>query len=156
MANAVYKLGAQHTLNKEIDWDSDTLKAALVSNAYAVNLTTHEFYSDISANVLGTPQALTTKSIALGVFDADDVTFSAVAGGSTALAVVIYKDTGTAGTSPLLIYDDTITGFPLATNGGDIIIPVGQRLQQDREVRVRKWLRGRRCILGQRCPARPL
>jgi hypothetical protein len=27
-----------------------------------------------------------------------------------------------AATSPVLIYIDTITGFPLATNGGDITI----------------------------------
>jgi hypothetical protein len=36
--------------------------------------------------------------------------------------VVIYKDTGVPGTSPLIAYIDTITGFPLVTNGGDITI----------------------------------
>jgi len=35
---------------------------------------------------------------------------------------VIYKDTGVDGTSPLIAYVDTITGFPLATNGGDITV----------------------------------
>ena len=32
------------------------------------------------------------------------------------------NDTGVAGTSALLAYIDNITGFPLATNGGDITI----------------------------------
>ena len=41
---------------------------------------------------------------------------------STALGVALYKDTGVSGTSPLLALIDTITGFPLATNGGDIQI----------------------------------
>jgi hypothetical protein len=45
-----------------------------------------------------------------------------VTAGDTLEGVVIYKDTGVAGTSPLLMYIDTITGFPLATNGGDIIV----------------------------------
>ena len=58
----------------------------------------------------------------LGVFDAADITYTAVTSGSTAKAIVIYKDTGLSGTSPLLAYIDTITGFPLATNGGDITI----------------------------------
>jgi len=56
------------------------------------------------------------------VFDAADITFTAVTSGSTAKAIVIWKDTGTPSTSPLLVYIDTITGFPLATNGGDITI----------------------------------
>jgi hypothetical protein len=36
--------------------------------------------------------------------------------------VVIYKDTGSPASSPLLAYIDAITGFPLATNGGDITV----------------------------------
>jgi hypothetical protein len=122
MANAPYKLGAQAILNAEIDFNTHTIKAALVKNTYPQNLTTHDFYDDISAYVLGTPQTIGTPTIALGIFDGDDVTFTAVTAGDTAEAVVIYKDTGVAGTSPLLLYLDTITGFPIATNGGDIII----------------------------------
>lgn len=122
MSNALYKLGAQAILNKEIDLDSDTIKCALVKNTYPQNLTTDQYYSSISAYVLGTPQALTTKSLALGVFDADDATFTAVAAGDTAEGVVLYKDTGVAGTSQLIAYIDTITGFPFATNGGDVIV----------------------------------
>jgi hypothetical protein len=120
MANALYKLGAQHILNKEIDLDSDTIKASLVKNTYPQNLTTDEFYSTISTYVLSTV-ALTGKSIALGVFDADDATFAAVAAGDTAEAIVLWKDTGNPATSQLIAYIDTITGFPIATNGGDII-----------------------------------
>lgn len=122
MANALYGEGKEKLLSGSINLSSDTIKAALVSTSYTANLSTDEFYSTISAAVLGTPQTLGTKTVTLGVFDAADPTFSAVAGGSTAKALVIYKDTGVAGTSPLLAYIDTITGFPLATNGGDIQI----------------------------------
>jgi hypothetical protein len=122
MANALYGLGKQKMLSGSINFSADTIKAALVTTAYTPNLATDEFYSTISANVVGTPQTLGTKTVTLGVFDAADVTFSAVAGGSTCLGVVLYKDTGVAGTSPLIALIDTITGFPLATNGGDIQI----------------------------------
>lgn len=124
MANALYAKGKEKLLSSTnaISLDTDTIKVALVKNDYAQNLTTDEWYSDISASVVGTPQTLASKSIAGGVFDAADVTWAAVASGSTFEAVVIYKDTGTAGTSPLLAYIDTITGFPLASNGGDITV----------------------------------
>jgi hypothetical protein len=120
MANSLYGKGKEKLLSGSINMTSDTIKAALVKSAYAVNLSTHEFYSDISANVLNTPQTLSSKSITLGVFDANDVTFTAVTSGDTGLAVVLYKDTGVAGTSPLILYDDTIGGFPVTTNGSDI------------------------------------
>lgn len=122
MANALYGKGKEKLLTAAINLSSDTIKAALVSSAYTANLATHEFWSDVVANVLNTPQTMGTKSITLGVFDAADSLFSAVAAGSTAKAIVLYKDTGLDSTSPLLAYIDTITGFPLATNGGDIEI----------------------------------
>lgn len=122
MANALYGKGKEKLLSAAINLSSDTIKVALVSSAYSQNLTTDEFYSTISAHVLGTPQTLGTKSITLGVFDAADVTFAAVTSGSTAKGLVIYKDTGLAASSPLLAFIDTITGFPLATNGGDITV----------------------------------
>lgn len=122
MANALYAKGKEAILNGDIDFNTDTIKAALVDNTYEQNLTTDDFYNDISSYVVGTPQTLTTPTITNGVFDADDVTFTAVSAGDTIEAVVLYKDTGVAGTSPLIAYIDTITGFPLATNGGDITI----------------------------------
>jgi hypothetical protein len=122
MANALYGKGKEKLLTAAINLSSDTIKAALMSSAYTPNLSTNEFLSDISANVLNTAQTLGTKTITLGVFDAADITYTAVTAGSTAKAVVIYKDTGLASTSALLAYIDTIVGFPLATNGGDITI----------------------------------
>ena len=122
MANALYAKGKEKILSSLINFPSDTIKVALVKNDYAQNLTTDEFYTSISTSVIGTPQTLATKTVTGGVFDAADATFSAVTGGSTLEGVVIYKDTGVAGTSALIAYTDVITGFPLATNGGDITI----------------------------------
>lgn len=122
MANALYKKGAQKTLKALIDWETANIKAVLVRNDYPQDLTNDQFYSDIAAYVVGTPVALTTKSITDGVFDADDVTVPLVAAGSTCEGVVLYLDTGVAGTSQLLAYIDTITGFPFATSGGDVLV----------------------------------
>lgn len=122
MANALYAKGKEKILSAQINFATDTLKVAMVKNTYPQDLSTDEFFSSISAYVLGTPQTLTNKTVTGGVFDADDATFAAVLAGDTSEGVVIYKDTGVAGTSPLLAYIDTITGFPLATNGGGVAV----------------------------------
>lgn len=122
MANALYGKGKEKLLSGAINIPSDTIRAALVSTGYSPSLAADEFLTSISSFVLGTAQTLTSKTVTLGVFNAANPTFAAVTSGSTAKAVVLYKDTGAAGTSALLAYIDTITGFPLATNGGDIQI----------------------------------
>lgn len=122
MSNALYAKGKEKILSGSINFVSDTIKVMLVKNTYPQNLSVDEFVADISAYRLSTDQTLGSKAVTGGVFDAGDVTYSAVTAGDTSEGVVIYKDTGNPATSPLLMYIDTITGFPLATNGGDIVI----------------------------------
>ena len=122
MANALYAKGKEKILAAAINFVDDTIKVALVKNTYPQDLTNDEFFSAIATYVVGTPQTLASKTITNGVFDAADVTYTTVPAGSTLEGVVIYKDTGVAGTSALLAYIDNIAGFPLATNGGDITI----------------------------------
>ena len=121
MANALYAKGKQKMLAGQIDFSSHPLKVALVSYAYPHARASDEFLASVSAYVL-TAKPIVNPTIALGVFDANDVTFAAVSAGAVAEGVVIYKDTGSAATSPLIAYIDTITGFPVTTNGGDITI----------------------------------
>lgn len=120
MSNALYTPAKEKIL--EAFFSGATIKAALVSSDYAVALSTDEYVPDVSGYFLGTPQTLTNISWSGGAFNADDVTFSGVASGHTAKAVVLLKYITADATSPVLLYLDTITGFPLTTNGGDITI----------------------------------
>lgn len=122
MANALYTLAKQGLLHGSFVLDSDTIKCALVTSSYTPNLSTDQFYSTVNSFVIGTPQTIGSISITNGVFNGTAVTFTAVSSGSTVKYFLIYKDTGTAGTSPLLVLVDTTTGvtLPFNTNGGDI------------------------------------
>lgn len=122
MANAHYAKGKEKILSASINFATDTIKFALVKNTYPQNLAEDEFFTAVSAHVVGTPQTLAAKTVTAGVFDAADAVFTAVAAGDTLKGGVLYKDTGVAGTSALIAYIDTITGFPLATNGSDITV----------------------------------
>lgn len=121
MANALYNQAKQRLLRAQLDLGSAPLKAALVSTNYTYSAA-HSFFSDIGSNIVGTPQPLNNVTTTNGVFDADDVTFPTIAGGSTVGSVVIYNDTGVPGTSVLVAYIDQVVGFPATTNGGDIIV----------------------------------
>ena len=120
MANTFYPKGKTKILTAKIDFESATIKAALLKNTYSYSAA-HEFVSDLGANIIDA-QELITKTVADGVFDAADVTFPALASGNTARAIVLYKDTGVAGTSALIGYLDDIPGLPAQTSGGDLKI----------------------------------
>lgn len=123
MANGLYDKGRQGFLDGTISWSSDNIKIVLVDAAdYTVSLASHEFLSDIPSGArVATSDNLTTKTSTSGIADADNVTFTAVTGDPSE-AIVIYKDTTNASTSPLIAYIDTATGLPVTPNGGDITI----------------------------------
>jgi hypothetical protein len=122
MANALYpkwkEAIAQASANSAL---TGTVKVALVDTGTYTYSAAHEFLSSLTG-VVGTAQTIGSKTYANGVFDGADVTFSAVSGASVE-ALVIYIDTGVAGTSRLVAYIDTgVTGLPVTPNGGDIAV----------------------------------
>lgn len=123
MANIMYDKAYEAFGNAQINWLADTIKVVLVdTGTYTLNAATHEFLSDIPSGArIVTSAALTGKTNVLGVLDAADASWPAVAGPSGE-AVVIFKDTGTAATSRLIYYLDTASGLPVTPNGGDINI----------------------------------
>ena len=124
MANALYPKWKeqllQFTTNNNLS--AGTVKVALVDTGVYTYSSTDQFWSSVSAASVGTPQTIGSKTFTNGVFDGADVTFTAVTGASVE-ALVLYIDTGTAGTSPLVAYIDTsVTGLPVTPNGGNITI----------------------------------
>lgn len=97
------------------DWDTDTIKVAILTSAYTPDQDAHDFWNDVSANEASASgytaggAALTTKTVTYDTatnqirLDADDVTWTSAVVGRY---LVVYKDTGTASTSPLLGYYD--------------------------------------------------
>jgi hypothetical protein len=102
--------------NKEVDFDSDTIKVALLSSSYTPNQDTDDYFNDVSAyEVTGTGYTaggitLANKSVSytsgtnVTKFDADDVSWTSST--ITARYAVVYDSTGTASTSALIGYVD--------------------------------------------------
>jgi hypothetical protein len=122
MASAIYPKAKQAFLQGGINMSTGVIRAVLVdTGAYTYN-TAHDFYNDLSG-VVGTESgAFTTKTFVDGLFDADNITFTAVTG-ATVEALVIFLDTGNVATDALIAYiDQASAGLPATPNGGDISI----------------------------------
>lgn len=106
------------------------LKVALVTSAYIVNADTHDFFDDITNEIVaanytagGNHCANAAITLASGVitFDADDpATWAQNASGFTgSIRAILYGDSGVAATSPLLKYsslftvDTTVNALPI-------------------------------------------
>jgi len=92
-------------LEGNIALDSDTIKVALVTSSYTFSAA-HDFFDDIT-NELSTAGGYTaggatigSPTISAGVFDAADTAWTSAT--FTCAGAVVYKSTGTAGTSPLI------------------------------------------------------
>ncbi len=128
MANAIYPLFKQSLLagdaNSDLDNNTSTdgpFCALVDTGTYTYN-PANQFYSDLSG-VVGTDQRITTPTVALGLFDGDNLTYTAVTGASVEALVIYRKNSGANTTWRLVAYIDTgVTGLPVTPNGGDITV----------------------------------
>lgn len=102
---------------------SGDVKVAALSSTYVYNAA-HNRYDDLSG-VIANSGNLGSKSIAGGVFDAANNSFGSPAGGSTIVALVAYRDSGTPSTSELIAYTDEDPGgspIEIETDGNEIFL----------------------------------
>jgi hypothetical protein len=136
VSTTVYGNAIVRMLNKEIDWDSDTIRVMLCTESYTPNQDTHTYKSSVTNELAGANgystggAALTGCSIAYNAgtnvvtLDADDVVWSNST--LTARYAVIYDDTAT--NDPLIAWVDfgqnmssNNSTFQITWNAGGII-----------------------------------
>jgi hypothetical protein len=120
----VYNRGKALLMNGGLDLDTQDIRVLLTSSAYTPNAD-HNFVSEITNELSGTNYArvaLTGEVVTeddandRAVFDAADVTWTAINAGTPARAV-IYRFVTTDADSPLICCLDITPAT--ATNGGD-------------------------------------
>jgi hypothetical protein len=116
VASQLYPQGAAHILGKstKVDLIGDNVKILFYSSTFS---SAHEFVSDLTgASIIARSGNLAGKTSTNGVFDANDITVTAVSG-SAFTHVILYKDTGTDSSSPLVAIFDVASFTP---TGADI------------------------------------
>jgi hypothetical protein len=120
LANVLYPKAKEKFLSGLIDLTTHDIKVVLVDTADYTYSASHEFLSDVASGArVATSANLGSKTVTSGVFDAADPTFTSVTGDQSE-AMIIYRDTGSAATSPLIAYIDTATGLPVTPAGVNI------------------------------------
>lgn len=127
----VYGSVMAKAFNKEVDWDTDTIKVALLTNSYTPNQDTHDYFDDVNTfEVTGTGYSaggatLANKTNAYDgasntlVLDADDVTWATST--ITARYAVIYDASPAANaTKPVIAYVDF--GSDVSSTAGNFVI----------------------------------
>lgn len=133
MANLVYNKALEEIAKAASDLDGSTLKVMLVNSTYTANKD-HLWVDDGTVDdpasheisVSGySRQTLSSKAITrddtndFAYLDGDDVVFAALAAGQTVGGAVLFRDSGSDATSPLLgFYDLSDT----ATSGVDLTV----------------------------------
>lgn len=127
-----YGKGLIAALNKEIDWDTDTIKVALATSGYSPNQDTHDYWNDVSAcEVIGTGYTASgvtasakTANYTAGTneawWDADDVSWANSTIPDARYAIVYDASGGAASLNALIAYVDF--GQTFATNNGTFLI----------------------------------
>ena len=132
MANLIYNSFKANIGDGTVDWDDNsgtTIKVMLVTSAYAVDIDAHTVKSDILNEVSGTGytaggNAILNRVVTVDItnnvanYDGDDVTWASST--ITAAYGIVYKDTGTDSTSPLIAYIDF--GGNKSSSAGDFTI----------------------------------
>lgn len=112
----MYGLAYKSAFNKEIDWDSDTIKVMLCTSAYTPNQDTHQYKSSVTNEVTGTGYTAGGATLASCTFtytsgtntlmlDAADTSWTTST--ITARYAVVYDSTPASdATRPLICYVD--------------------------------------------------
>lgn len=122
----LYGLALQSAFNKEIDWDTDTIKVMLCTSSYTPDQDTHRYKSSVTNEVTGTgytsggatlTSATATYNTGTNVLMLDAADTAWTSSTITARYAVIYDATpGTDATRPLIAFVDF--GADVSTTAG--------------------------------------
>jgi hypothetical protein len=126
MANAVYPIAKEHFMAADIDMVVDDIVVLLTDTEEYTYSAAHDALADVAASarisVGGATPILSGNDVTSGVFDANDITLSAVTGDQFE-AIILYQSASSEATSYLVCYIDTnVSGLPLTPNGGNVTI----------------------------------
>jgi len=116
ITTAIPNAAKKHFIAGDIDFDANTIKVMLLNNTHTTNIDTQEYIDDVSTNeisgtgytaggaTLGTKTVTQDNTNDLAYADAANTQWDGA--DFTAYYAVVYRDTGTPGTSPIIMIVD--------------------------------------------------
>jgi len=119
-----YDAALESALTASLDVTGDPLTITFVDASFLFN-SGDVFLSDVSG-FLGTPFALTSVAVSGGDVSADNATYTGLSPGDVVKGILVYLDTGVAGTSQLIGFIDRnadTSPISLTSDGSDVNVP---------------------------------
>lgn len=112
------------------DFDTNTIRVSLLDQTDSGTITAATVaYLAVNAATVVANSTVAVASISGGVVNLSGATTFLSVSGDSAEYLTVYKDSGTASTSPLVItWDSATTGIPVTPNGGDIVATWGSNV----------------------------
>lgn len=117
--NTLYPKARKLFRRGELNWDGDTIRAALLTSGYVYD-EDHEFLVDIAPAYRISVVDVTSRNYpdwAPGADYARGVCEFYLPEGSTGSSIVFFKDTGDSSSSPLIAFYDDVQGLPCSSFG---------------------------------------
>lgn len=125
-----YAKGLQNMMAKKVDWMNDTVRAALLSASYSPSRDVHQYVSDLTGELVGGAYAratLTGKTSVVGsgteTVGSANISFASMTASPGPRYCVFFVDTGSAATSPLIMWMDFDIPVPITANNSVITAP---------------------------------
>jgi len=116
--NDYYWSGKKAIFSGQVDLDNDQLRVVLTDSGYIPNSIAHTKLGDIPpVNRVGTAEEVLSTRIDDGVFDADDVIYTSLAGDPIVTVVLVKYNTATPDDSELLAYFTEGMNLPFTPDG---------------------------------------
>lgn len=119
--NQLYPAARQSLGTAALNLSTGTLAVLLVYSTYTPLFATDANVSDVTSPKIAARQNLSSVSFSAGKLSAAGVNFGAISG-TACNALVVYKNSGTDSTSPLIAYIDTAPGIPFLPTGGVVAV----------------------------------
>lgn len=129
MADGLYTKGLEQMGLGNIDLENDTIKLAPMATSYTPDYNTDQFWDDVSASLASGASSFTLTNTTFDIdtgnsrveFNSDDVAETGQT--FTSDKFILYKDTGVASTSPLIMCGSYVEGT-LSPVSGDFNVTV--------------------------------
>jgi hypothetical protein len=115
----IYPLARQLFATAQLNWPAVNIKACILAAAYVPDFTQQYITGIPSSFILATSGNIQGLTATDGVLGGDTTSFGVVSSPAEAGYLLLYQDTGTPSTSPLILFLDSpdVPGMPQVLDG---------------------------------------
>ncbi len=123
MSNTLFAKARESFGTQVLNWLTQDFRIAALKTGYSVDEDSADYLSDLDdTQIVATSDLVTGKSMARGWFYALPTRFAALTSPNSVGSLAVYRDTGVAATSDLVLYIRSARSMPFTFTGGAVYV----------------------------------